>query len=84
MTDKQCKITVEIFGENYNLKGDAQPDNIIKAAALLDRSMRELARNQPRLSVAKIAVLSALTMAEEYLRLKEDYQQLVKMVREQR
>jgi len=80
MGPKKHKITVEIYGESYPLKGDAEPERIRQIAALLDERMKEAARANPRLSGAKIAILAALNIAEDYLRLESDYQHLRKML----
>jgi cell division protein ZapA len=80
VSDKKCKVTVEIFGENYALKGDVKEERIIEVAQLLDNRMRQTARGNPRLSTAKIAVLTALNIVDEYLRLEQDYKQLLDMV----
>lgn len=80
MSDKKCKVTVEIFGENYALKGDAKEARIIQVAQFLDKRMKQTARGNQRLSTSKIAVLTALNIAEEYLRLEQDYKHLLDMV----
>jgi len=74
------KATVEIFGETYTLRGDDDPETIIRVAAFIDDRMKRIARNNLRLSPTRIAVLAALNLAEEYLRLEKDYQELVEMI----
>ena len=81
MNEKKCKVTVEIFGENYALKGDVEPERIMEVAELLDARMKQIARGNPRLSTARIAVLTALNIADEYMRLEKDYKQLVQMLK---
>ncbi|SHJ75045.1 cell division protein ZapA [Propionispora hippei] len=80
MNDKKCKVTVEIFGESYPLKGDANMEHIIRTAALVDERMRKVARTNARLSPAKIAVLAALNLADEFIRLETDYQELLELL----
>ncbi|MDT8900978.1 cell division protein ZapA [Anaeroselena agilis] len=77
---KKHKVTVEIYGDNYPVKGDAEPERIMKVAALLDERMRETAFINPRMSKAMVAILTALNITDEYLRLQNDYQQLLKML----
>lgn len=84
MSDKKSKVTVEIFGESYALKGDAEAERIFRIAELVDRRMKNIAKGNPRLSPAKISVLAALNLADDYLRLEQDYQQLIKMLKEQK
>ena len=76
------KVTVEIFGENYPLRGDVEPERIMRVAAHLDGRMRQTAGTNPRLSTAKVAILTALNITDEYLRLQKDYQELLNMVRD--
>lgn len=75
------KVTVEIFGESYALKGDMEPDRVKTLAAFLDEKMREVAKANPRLPAAKIAVLAALNISDEYIKLEQDYQQMLDMLK---
>ena len=80
MGARKSKVTVEIFGETYPLKGDAEPENIMKVATYLDERMRETAFSNPRMPIMMVAILAALNIADEYLRLQNDYQQLRRML----
>lgn len=82
MDDKQFKFTVEIYGESYALKGNIEPERIKLVAALVDAKMKAIAKNNAYLSPTKIAVLAALNIAEDYLKLENDFNQLVQMVKE--
>lgn len=82
MTKKKCTVTVEILGENYAVKGDVEPEKIMEVARLVDLRMNQVANANPRLPVARIAVLVALNMAEEYLRLEKDYRQMMGLLKE--
>jgi len=82
MNARKSKVTVEIFGESYPLKGDADPESIMKVATLLDERMRETAFSHPRMPTMMVAILAALNIADEYLRLQNDYQQLLKMMKD--
>jgi cell division protein ZapA len=80
MSDKKTKITVEIYGESYALKGDVEPERIIRLAAMLDERMKKTAKANLRMSPAKIAVLTALNIADEFLRLEQDYLDLLELI----
>jgi cell division protein ZapA len=82
MSKDKHKVTVQIGGEIYNLKGDLEPEKVQKLAEMLDRRMRKIAQFNPRLSQVKVAVLAALNIADEYLKLEQDYQQVMKMLKE--
>ena len=82
MNKKKNKITVEICGENYALKGDVETERIMEVVRLLDARMKQTANANPRLSTTRVAVLAALNIADEYLRLEKDYKQIVKMLKD--
>lgn len=74
------KATVEIFGEEYTMRGEASPDYMIMLANYIDKKMKNIANRQPQLTVAKIAVLAALNVADELSKLQEDYDAMVKLM----
>ena len=82
MDDKQCKISVEVYGESYALKGNFEAERVKIIAALVDAKMREIAKTNAYLSPTKVAVLAALNIADDYLRLENDFNQLVQMVKD--
>lgn len=84
MSEKKSKVTVEIYGEKYALKGDADADRILRIAEVVDRRMKKIAKANPGLSPSKITVLAALNLADDYLRLEQDYQQLMELLKEQK
>lgn len=76
----KLKVTIKILGETYAVKTDTDEESVQKVAHVLDERMRLIAHHSPNLSPAKIAVLAALNITEEYLRLEEDYKQLLSMI----
>lgn len=80
--ESKNRVTVEIYGEAYALKGDIEPERVMKLAAMVDKRMRTIAKTNSQLSALKISVLAALNLADEYLRLERDYNQLVEMLKE--
>lgn len=58
---------VEIFGQTYSLRADADEDHVRKVAALVDQKMREIAANSRSVSTLQISVLAALDLASEFL-----------------
>lgn len=82
MEDKQYKITVEVYGESYALKGTLEAERVKMIAALVDTKMNAIAKTNIGLSPTKVAVLAALNIADEYLRLENDFNQLVQMIKE--
>ncbi|MBU7007210.1 cell division protein ZapA [Phosphitispora fastidiosa] len=79
MEDKG-RATVQIYGEEYTVKGEASPEYLRMLAAYIDKMMRQVAARQPRLTTARVAVLTALNIADEMSKLQEDYDTLVKLM----
>ena len=67
-------IQVEIFGTEYTLRSDADIEHIREIAKVVDEKMRRLAENSTVKSPAKLAVLTALNIADELHLLREKYQ----------
>ncbi|OOP68383.1 cell division protein ZapA, partial [Heyndrickxia oleronia] len=47
-------------------------------ASIVDAKMREIRSNNPSLDTSKLAVLTAVNTVNEYLKLKEQYELLIK------
>ena len=65
MEDKGV-VQVDIFGSQYTIKqGSEDSDYIVRVAAYVDQKMREINEKLPVASVAKVAVLTSLNLADE-------------------
>ncbi len=74
-------VRVEIFDQPYNLRG-SDPEYILRLAEYVDAKMRAVAEQTQTVDTARLAVLAALNIADEYHLLKRrgdggksDYQQ---------
>lgn len=81
---EKARVTVKIYGEEYIVKGHARPDYIEDIAAYVDKKMRLIGQKNPHLSISRVAVLAALNIADELNKLKEDYDELVKLLDEEK
>ena len=75
------KVTVEICGEVYALKGDMDAERVKRLAKIVDEQMRTLAKGSRSLPPTRLAVLAAMNMCDEYLKLQEDYEALLKLLK---
>ena len=57
---------VSIFGDQYTIKTDESNDLVVKAAALVDSTMKEIA-HASNLDARSIAVLAALRIAHQMM-----------------
>ena len=75
------RVVVDIYGSSYPLKTD-NPEHLVQLAADLDKRMKQMSRAVRSFDDRKIAVLTALQLAEEYYQLKKDYYELVELMDE--
>lgn len=85
-------MTVEIYGQNYPIKGKVDPKFMEQVAEYVDESMKEIGANMSSsFAIHKIAVIAAMNIAAEYLKLSDDVkkthaainnksQQLIKLI----
>ena len=60
-------VQVEIFGQTYSLRADADELHVRKVADLVDLKMREVANGSRSVSTLQIAVLAAMDLASDLL-----------------
>lgn len=75
------RVVVEIYGNSYPLKTD-NPQELKKLAVAVDKKMKAMSRSVRSFDDRKIAVLTALQIAEEYYQLKKDYDELIDLLDE--
>lgn len=78
----KTKTTVDIYGQQYSIMGTESTSHIRLVASIVDDKMREMSKHNPSLDVHKLAVLTAVNMVHDYLKLKDDYETLEKQLSE--
>jgi cell division protein ZapA len=58
-------VTVEIAGEEYNIRAQASPEYTRECAAYVDRTLSEIMRQGSLIQAHKGAILAALALADE-------------------
>ena len=66
MEKKASVVQVEIFGQTYSVRADGDPAYIQELAGFVDRKMREVSEYAPTVDSAKIAILAALNISDEF------------------
>jgi cell division protein ZapA len=64
-------VHVHIFGTEYKIAADTDQDHTRNVAQYVDQKMREIASTLSLRSVAKIAVLTAVNLADELMKEEE-------------
>ena len=77
MDVKVDSTSVEIFGQTYNVRGEGDPDYLAELARFVDSRMREVAAEVATVDTAKIAILAALNIADEFSRYRKQREQTV-------
>ena len=75
-------VTVFINGIEYNLKGDEQEEYLHKVASYVDKKVKNILENNSKLSTSSAAILSALNVADDMLKVKDQNADLLKQVGE--
>src|ERR1700734_4185472 len=70
-TADEGRVRMELFDQPYNLRG-SDGEYILKLAEYVDAKMRAVAEQKHTVDTARLAVLAALNIADEYHLLKRN------------
>jgi cell division protein ZapA len=73
-------IRVEIYDQEYFMRGELDPEYIQNLAQFLDARMRSIAERTRTVDSLRVAVLAALNIADEYHQLKSKYETIAQHV----
>ena len=74
------KIVLRIFNDEYQIKTEMPEEELLVLADIVNTKMLKIAKNQSALTPSKVAVLAALELASELNDLKNDYNDILKIV----
>lgn len=66
------RVTVKIYGQEYNMVGSESRDYIQSIANYVDDKMHYIAESSKQLNTQMVAVLTSLNIADEYMKAKEE------------
>jgi cell division protein ZapA len=66
------RVETRIYDNDYVITGEASIDYIIRVSGYVDSRMKELSRAFPEASSTKLAILTAVNIADEFFQLKEN------------
>lgn len=78
--DQKNRLQITIFGQQYKILGKASSSYMRMVAGHVDDKMKQIADTNPRLDTSKIAVLAAMNIADEYFKLKQEYDELFRLL----
>jgi cell division protein ZapA len=68
-------VDIEVYGQRYTVKGEAEEEHVKRVAAFVDQQMRSLAQGMKTTTLAKLAVLTALNIADQFMKLDDERRQ---------
>jgi cell division protein ZapA len=71
MTDHGIVVPVEISGQRYPIRTELDPAYVVRLAAYVDEKMRAAAESSPSGDSFRLAVITALNIADELFRCRE-------------
>jgi len=80
--DVKTTVKVNIYGSEYIVKANESPEYIQKLAFMVDKKMQQIGNRNRTMAGSKVAVLTALNLADELCKLREDYEGLLKLIEE--
>jgi cell division protein ZapA len=80
--ERKQNIRVNIYGQEYPIKSEADAGYVQKVAEYVDGKMKEIAGKIPARTQSQIAVLAALNIADELFKEREDKEKKLTEVEE--
>lgn len=74
------KLTVKINGRDYTITSEESREYMLSVADLVDQKMKQVTHAAPGLSTSLAAVLAAINMADDYVRLQHSHDELVERI----
>lgn len=75
-------VRVQIFGSEYRIASETDPEHIRKVASYIDQKMREIASALALRTRSTVAVLTAVNLADELFKIEEEGRRIDQISRE--
>ncbi|NLJ41362.1 MAG: cell division protein ZapA [Clostridiales bacterium] len=76
------KVIIRIGGREYAIRGNEPEEYIHKVAVHVDKKMNEISAKQPPLSISMLSILTALNLADDLIKCKEQIERLQRELKE--
>ncbi len=80
---RKNRTTVDIYGQQYTIIGTESSSHVRLVASMVDEKMREISSKNPSLDVNKLAVLTAVNAVNDYIKIKDQLEQLQKELKKE-
>ncbi|WP_404428905.1 cell division protein ZapA [Sutcliffiella horikoshii] len=72
LSEHKTRTTVDIYGQQYSIVGTESISHIRLVASIVDEKMREINSKNSNLDMSKLAVLTAVNVVHDYIKLKDE------------
>ena len=79
---KKTKTTVDIYGQHFTIVGEESRAHMRYVAGIVDDKMREINEKNPYLDINKLAVLTAVNVVHDYVKLQDKCEKLERQLKE--
>lgn len=76
------KTEIQILGQKYTIKGEAEEKHMKEVALYVDSKIKEVLRKSPGMSPLNASILAALNIAGEYYSLKKEQENVTRNIAE--
>ena len=76
MSDDKASVTVRIAGEEHTIRANVEASYTRKCAKLVDERIQEIRSKSGLIEGHKVAILAALSIADEYFQARNDLEQV--------
>jgi cell division protein ZapA len=77
MAEKKNRVLMKINGQEYPIAGMESKEYLIRVGTYVDEQMEEISRLNRQLSLSMVSVLTAVNIADQYLKLQDSYKELL-------
>lgn len=70
-------VEVEIMGQNVTLRSEEEESYVRRVAGYVDEKMQEVVKTTRPIAKLNVAVMAALNIADEYHRVKDEYDTMI-------
>ncbi|KUO48862.1 MAG: hypothetical protein APF76_09425 [Desulfitibacter sp. BRH_c19] len=81
---EKVRVKVDLLGQEYIIIGDKSSEHILKVAGEVNDLMNKIHQNNPHMPQVKIAVLTALNLADELTKTRDDYTWLLDLIEDEK
>ena len=75
-------VRVQVFGSEYRIASDTDPEHIREVASYIDQKMREIASALALRNRSTVAILTAVNLADELFKIEEESRLMNRLSRE--